>query len=140
MVVRDDEGRQEAHDARAGTDCEDAVVLKRLEDRGGLRAELDADHESQAAHFADGGRIETSDRFDADEAESFRALRQPFSNRVFDRGGAGRAGERVPAERGRVTSLEPAFDLLGRQGRPDGLYSSTRARRTSTSSMLESPS
>src|SRR5207249_2442220 len=119
LLVRNHEGWQEAHDARAGTDREDAIVLKRLEDRRGLPAELDADHESQATHFADGGRVETSDRVDADEAESLRAFRELFSNRVFDRRGAGGAGERIPAERGRVTSLERAFDLLGRQGRPD---------------------
>src|SRR5207249_3582897 len=105
LLVRDDEGRQEAHDARAGTDREDAIVLKRLEHRRGLPAEFDADHESQATHFADGGRVETLDRVDADEAESLRAFREPFSNRVFDRRGAGREGERIPAERGRVTSL-----------------------------------
>src|SRR5438552_3101437 len=119
LLVRDDEGRQEAHDARAGADREDAIVLKRLEHRRGLPAELDSDHESQATHFADRGRVETSDRVDADGTESLRAFRELFSNRVFDRRGTRGAGERIPAERGRVTPLERAFDLFARQGRPD---------------------
>src|SRR6266545_4935426 len=115
----DHERREQSDHARSSADREHAFLLHRLEDRRRLAAELDADHESEPADFADRWRVEAAQRRDRVSPESLRAFPQPLPHRVVDRGGAGRAGERIAAERRVVAAFERALDLPRRQGRAD---------------------
>src|SRR6266511_6032728 len=119
LRFRDHERREEPDDARTAADREHALFLHRLQDRRRLAAELDADHESEAADFADRWRVEAAQRRDRVSPESLGAFPEPLPHRVVDRGGAGRAGERIAAERRVVAAFERALDLPRRQGRAD---------------------
>src|SRR5205807_1347450 len=119
LLLRDDEGRQEADDTGSTTDRKDALFLQRLEDRSRLSPQFDADHQTEPANFAHGGRLEPPQFLDADDPKMVRAIPQALSHGVFDRRRRRGTRERIPAERGIVAPLERTLHVLCGEGRSD---------------------